>query len=172
MADVTISSLPAVTSPSTSLQLPVTDGTTTSRMSVSQILGLQSGVPIGTIVMWSNRGGAGIPSGWQICDGTNGTPDLRDRFIVGSGNTYAVGNTGGVNSVTPSGSIGGTSLTASQQSSFSQGSNYRVEQCGACNGRPLVGIASTGGPHTHTLTMNSQTNLPPYYALAYIQKIS
>ena len=36
-----------------------------------------------------------IPSGWYLCNGQNGTPDLRDSFILGAGNTYAVGATGG-----------------------------------------------------------------------------
>jgi hypothetical protein len=48
----------------------------------------------GMILLWSGSI-ATIPSGWQICDGTNGTPDLRDRFIVGAGSTYAVAATGG-----------------------------------------------------------------------------
>lgn len=37
-----------------------------------------------------------IPCGWVICDGNNGTPNLINRFIVGAGNTYNVGDTGGV----------------------------------------------------------------------------
>lgn len=41
-----------------------------------------------------------IPNGWHLCDGTNGTPDLRGRFIVGAGNTYSVGDSGGVDEVT------------------------------------------------------------------------
>ncbi|MFM9836904.1 MAG: hypothetical protein ACKVOQ_01500 [Cyclobacteriaceae bacterium] len=55
-------------------------------------------VPSGSILMWSGSI-ASIPSGWVLCNGTNGTPDLRDRFIVGAGNSYAVSNTGGQNSV-------------------------------------------------------------------------
>ena len=51
-------------------------------------------VPTGAILMWSGSIGS-IPSGYVICDGTNGTPDLRDRFIVGAGNSYSVGNNGG-----------------------------------------------------------------------------
>lgn len=60
---------------------------------------LNNPVPVGFIGMWSGAVNA-IPSGWALCNGTNGTPDLRDRFIVGAGNTYAVGNTGGAASVT------------------------------------------------------------------------
>jgi microcystin-dependent protein len=51
-------------------------------------------IPKGLISMWSGSI-AGIPSGWALCDGTNGTPDLRDRFIVGAGSNYSVGVTGG-----------------------------------------------------------------------------
>lgn len=48
----------------------------------------------GIIVMWSGAIDK-IPTGWLLCDGTNGTPDLRNRFIVGAGTDYSVGNTGG-----------------------------------------------------------------------------
>jgi hypothetical protein len=63
---------------------------------------LSNGTPVGLIAMWS---GATVPTGWALCngqtvaraDGTGNitTPDLRDRFVVGSGGSYAVGNTGG-----------------------------------------------------------------------------
>jgi len=56
-------------------------------------------VPRGIICMWSGVGES-IPNGWNICDGTNGTPDLRDRFIVGAGNDYQKGDIGGEDSVT------------------------------------------------------------------------
>ena len=51
-------------------------------------------VPTGMIMMWSGASNA-IPSGYVLCDGTNSTPDLRDRFVVGAGSSYAVGATGG-----------------------------------------------------------------------------
>ena len=51
-------------------------------------------IPSGGIILWSGSTGS-VPSGWYLCDGTNGTPDLRNSFIVGAGNTYAVGATGG-----------------------------------------------------------------------------
>ena len=47
-------------------------------------------VPVGIVAKWSGSI-ASIPAPWQLCDGTNGTEDLRDKFIVGAGNTYAVG---------------------------------------------------------------------------------
>jgi hypothetical protein len=51
-------------------------------------------VPQGFIGMWSGTVAA-IPTGWHLCDGTSGTPDLRDRFVVGAGGTYAVAAKGG-----------------------------------------------------------------------------
>ena len=51
-------------------------------------------IPSGGIILWSGSTGS-IPSGWYLCDGTNGTPDLRNSFIVGAGSTYAVNATGG-----------------------------------------------------------------------------
>jgi microcystin-dependent protein len=65
-------------------------------------------VPLGGIIMWS---GTTTPSGYQLCNGTDlpstsplrpgftNTPNLQDRFIVGAGSGYVVGNTGGDNSV-------------------------------------------------------------------------
>lgn len=50
--------------------------------------------PVGGVILYSGAIAA-IPAGWQLCDGTNGTPNLRDRFIVGAGTGYAVGATGG-----------------------------------------------------------------------------
>ena len=48
----------------------------------------------GAIMMWSGAV-ATIPSGWFLCDGQNNTPDLRNKFIIGAGDTYAFGATGG-----------------------------------------------------------------------------
>lgn len=66
-------------------------------------------VPVGGIIMYSGSATL-IPSGWQLCDGTFGTPDLRDKFVIGAGNTYAVAATGGSNANhTHSLSVSGTS---------------------------------------------------------------
>lgn len=51
-------------------------------------------IPPGGIIIWSGAIDA-IPEGWALCDGENGTPDLRDRFVVGAGYGYSVGATGG-----------------------------------------------------------------------------
>lgn len=82
-------------------------------------------VPPGAIIMWSGSIND-IPVGWALCDGSNGTPDLRDRFIVGAGGSYNVGNTGGSNTV---------KLTTSQIPS-----HYHTAS------------SSSSGTHTHTGT--------------------
>lgn len=87
-------------------------------------------IPLGAVVVWTGSI-ASIPTGWQLCDGTNGSPDLRDRFIVGAGNTYAVGDTGGDVSVT---------LTAPQLPDHTHLAPASLAPDGA---------------HTHTVTINS-----------------
>lgn len=124
-------------------------------------------VPSGFIGMWS---GSVIPDGWYLCDGSNDTPDLRDRFIVGSGGEYDVGNTGGTNAVT---------LTVNQIPSHRHdiyttcpgGSNVEKDVIEAWesteNDSTILKSSwrsdSTGGGQPHE-------NRPPYYALAFIMK--
>ena len=59
---------------------------------------LSATLPAGIILLWSGAI-AGIPSGWTLCDGTLGTPDLRGRFIPGAGGTYVVNATGGTDTL-------------------------------------------------------------------------
>ena len=51
-------------------------------------------VPSGGIIVWSGAV-TDIPTGYVLCNGTNGTPNLQDSFVVGAGNSYAINNTGG-----------------------------------------------------------------------------
>ena len=77
--------------------------------------------PVGGIIMWSGAV-VDIPVNWALCDGSNGTPNLTDKFIVGAGDTYAVDAVGGATSGTtssdgahtPSIAIGSTTLALSQ----------------------------------------------------------
>lgn len=92
---------------------------------------------VGMIVMWSGSV-ASIPSGWALCNGANGTPDLRDRFIVGAGSTYATGATGGANTV---------ALTAAQMPSHTHSVNINTNSAGnhAHNLFHGVRVADQGG---------------------------
>lgn len=93
-------------------------------------------VPAGVILLWSGSA-ASIPAGWKLCDGTSGTPDLRDRFVVGAGSSYAVGATGGADSVT---------LTTAQMPSHSHSFSATTGTAGNHN----HGM-TTAGSHYHTV---------------------
>jgi hypothetical protein len=129
-------------------------------------------IPSGCIVIWSGSS-ASIPSGWYLCDGSNSTPDLRNRFVVGATSTYAVGATGGsanaivvshTHSVSDPGhnhSLGFQNTTIDQNS----GSAGLVRQ-----GSSNTGTATTGISISSTGDSGTNANLPPYYALCYIMK--
>lgn len=70
-----------------------------NRYSVSQN---ESSIPKGTILPWYGKS-SDIPEGFALCDGTKGTPDLRNRFLVGAGSNYSLGDTGGEDQVKLSG---------------------------------------------------------------------
>ena len=94
-------------------------------------------VPPGAIIMWSGSIND-IPVGWALCDGSNGTPDLRDRFIVGAGGAYNPGNTGGAKSVT---------LTVAQMPQH----NHSASSSSAGSHTHSISTSSAGS-HTHTGT--------------------
>jgi hypothetical protein len=145
--------------------------------------------PSGGIIMWSGSIAA-IPAGWVICDGANSTPDLRDRFVVGAGSSYAVAATGGSKdaivvshshtsqSASLSGSITGiaqsfgSSGTASGVFTKTTGNN--VSETPIQNDVNDGGGVTFNGNHSHTInsagSSGTNANLPPYYALAYIMK--
>jgi hypothetical protein len=136
-------------------------------------LGAGSGsgnVPIGGIILWSGSI-ASIPSGYAICDGTGGTPDLRDRFVVGAGSAYSVGATGGATSVTPAGTL---SADASGVEVDDHDFSFEVDSGsgGYASDGQAVSHAVSDPTHSHTFTGSSQENRPPYYALAYIMRTS
>jgi hypothetical protein len=79
---------------STTDAFTTTTATATGVTAPTTQYGYKGAVPVGGIILWSGATTT-IPAGWQLCDGTNGTPDLRDRFVVGAGSTYAVAATGG-----------------------------------------------------------------------------
>lgn len=192
---------------------------------------IRAAMPIGGIIMWSGAIIA-IPSGWALCDGTSGTPNLRDRFVVGAGSAYAVGATGGAATVTlveanlPSHSHtvnintggesqghvhGGSTGTTSGLTGSIYGISEGFWSQGAADGvfskqswlnvfSPTNGDQSQGGKavfdgnnHSHGFTtggnsvghyhnVNGNTgsigsgtaheNLPPYFALCYIMKVT
>ena len=85
-----LSASPAFTGTPTA---PTAAGTTNSTQ-IATTAFVQAAIPSGVIAMWYGSI-ASIPTGWLLCNGASGTPDLRDRFIVGAGSTYSVAATGG-----------------------------------------------------------------------------
>ena len=138
-------------------------------------------IPAGGIILWSGSTGS-IPATWFLCDGTNGTPDLRNSFIVGAGSTYAVNATGGTadavvvththaatSVVTDPGHIHTTDAiyfgTGGIASSVG-GSNLVV---GATINSAVTGV-TVATTNANAGVSGTNANLPPYYALAYIMK--
>ena len=145
-------------------------------------------IPSGGIILWSGSTGS-VPSGWYLCDGTNGTPDLRNSFIVGAGNTYAVGATGGtadaiVVSHTHTATSTSTVTDPGHNHTPSNGAQFATYSGSGSNGFTGSGGQFVSNTNTQTTgitvattttnatagTSGTNQNLPPYYALAYIQK--
>jgi hypothetical protein len=165
--------------PGTSGNLLTSDGTTwTSAAAPTTFL-------TGMIILWSGSI-ASIPSGFALCDGTSGTPDLRDRFIVGAGSTYAVDATGGsADSVVVSHTHTATSTSVVTDPGHTHPHGVGGTGGGFSNGvfwnqpsiAPFNTTSNTTGITVATTTTNASAgvsgtnaNLPPYYALAYIMK--
>lgn len=160
---------------------------------------------IGQIMLWYGAA-IDVPALWHVCDGSTvvnsqsvsvPTPDLRDRFVVGAGTSYALGATGGAASVTSSsvnatpaatdshtlvvGEMPGHTHTLVSLMSIHYGSGggeATVIYTNTPAGSPQPGGTSStggGGGHTHTLTgsahAHSVATLPPYYGLFYIMYV-
>lgn len=144
------------------------------------VAGLNKAMPSGGIIIWSGAI-VDIPAGWVLCNGSSGSPDLRNRFVMGAGDTYAVGATGGATTHTltvaemPAHSHGVTD-PGHTHSAYSQGgtdnsSGPHLRRDGGNDGALAslttnttgITIDSAGSGDAHSI-------LNPYYALAYIMK--
>lgn len=166
---------------------PVTDGT------VKFIVINSGGVLPGTVTAFSGTFKDGFPvdkntglanKEWHLCDGTNGTPDLRNRFIYGGDGTNN-GATGGEASVTlTKETIPAHDHTASCSVNGNHTHGYWADEGGnghqSYNGNAnWNGWTQTGegGSHSHTITIGAtggnqpHNNMPPYYVLAFIMKL-
>ena len=112
------------------------------------------GVPSGIIAVWSGAEGA-IPSGWYLCNGSNGTPDLRNRFIVGagSGSSYSVGNTGGSNTVT---------LSTSQIPAHSHTTNNHSHNASVSDPGHGHSVSVSDPGHSHNTSVTGAKLFPGY----------
>jgi hypothetical protein len=169
-------SSPQFVAPGTSGNVLISNGTTWTSSTV---------FITGMIMLWSGSI-ASIPSGWALCNGSNGTPDLRNRFIVGAGSTYAVAATGG------SADAIVVSHTHTATSTVTDPGHLHVYRTGVGENTVVSGAPANAatGPTYQTINTDTNTtgitvattnastgssgtnaNLPPYYALAYIMKL-
>ena len=138
-------------------------------------------IPIGGIIMWSGTD-ANVPSNWSLCDGTGGTPNLVDKFIVGRGSAYAADSTGGsANAVIVSHTHSTTESGHEHNYAFASrdgGNISELEQSGGPDGDRLAAYTADTESVSTGLSVDAQgvsganANLPPYYAIAYIMRIS
>jgi Phage Tail Collar Domain len=137
-------------------------------------------VPAGGIIMWSGSV-ASIPSGWLLCNGTSGTPNLTDRFVIGAGSAYGVAATGGSADAIV---VSHTHTATSTVTDPGHNHTYSVVQTSGGPSGGTVSYTSTAtvntGNRTTGITVGTtnasagasgtNANLPPYYALAFIMK--
>ena len=154
----------------------------------SNLHGIQ-GIPSGGIIMWSGAtnligsdASGGTGTGWVLCDGNNGTPDLRDRFVVGASDSTGDTSYPGLSPDATGGSADAVVVqhrhlpqTLNNMTSTEAGgntlavNNTLVGNYGAGSG---TGLGPLGNRHfmQNEGVSGTNKNLPPYYALAYIMK--
>jgi len=168
------------------------------------------GIPTGTIVPWTD---SSLPSGFLECDGSNvsrttyadlfgvigttygsgdgsttfGLPDLQDNVAVGKSGTKALASTGGANTVTSTGNVGGSTANATLSTaqlashSHSGGGNTKVSpvsnpaSTGSFFYNPTnTGNAGSGSGHSHnmsaTFSGDATSVVQPYLTIIYIIK--
>lgn len=145
------------------------EATVTGDLTVGGTITGYGTVPVGGIIMWSGAQNK-IPTGWYLCNGSHGTPDLRNRFVVGAGGKYAVKATGGEENVTldlknipyhnHSYTYSGAGILGSPNNN---NTFYKVGNGGGNTASTLY----AGGENGVTVPHN---NMPPYYALCFIMR--
>ena len=179
LTDIPDSAIAALTASKLTGALPAISG--------ANLTGIEAFVT-GMIILWYGNTG-NVPNGFALCDGNNGTPDLRNRFVVGAGDTYNPDSTGGSSSITLSESqLPSHTHTASVTDPGHQ-HNTSVTNSALfpATGQITIGYGGPGGYPATVFTMSDATtgisvsnssvgsggsieNRPPYYALCYIMK--
>ena len=157
-------------------------------------LGNASGSNIGSVIMWYNTIQS-IPSGWHLCNGYDGTLNLMDRMIIGAGDLYAIGATGGSTTFAPTGSIAtaDTILTLAQMGKHRHpwndsqatvlaghygGGSYLSSSTEIRDANTVTNYTGGGHGHNHTAAEGSHidgiasNSLPPYKSLYFIQRLT
>ena len=165
-------------------------GSSTTQLATTAFVA-QNAILSGMIVMWSGVV-ADIPTGYVLCDGTSGTPNLVNRFVFGAGTGRTPGDTGGNANAT----LVSHNHTVSGGTSSAGSHSHKIIMSGLKAPEPRAGAKitagndgyqqagtggnyiSTEGAHTHTWSGTTTSkgsnatnaNLPPYWALCFIMK--
>lgn len=152
---------------------------------IARLLEVKRSMPLGSIIMWYGTLAA-IPAGWVLCNGQNGTPNLCNRFPLGAGASYSVGQSGG--SQTVSGAVGNTTLTLAQIpahrhsigsiQSYNLGNDYLVKgskhsgNYGEYTISPTYELSTenSGSSQGHNHGFSGYSDLPPWCAVYFIMK--
>lgn len=140
----------------------------------------------GMIQMWYGNLNA-IPTGWRLCDGLGGTPDLRNRFVVGAGADYIVGQVGGNAIHSHNITVGYHTLTESEMpihnhslpagTNDTVGTGWTQAAPGNTNGANSPSYQYTSGTaggnqaHNHTGGADNADHRPPFYGLGFIMRL-
>lgn len=137
-------------------------------------------LPIGSIILWKNTT---IPSGWSVCNGSGGTPDLRDKFVRGASVDGDIRDTGGATTHTH------TNSNTSTRSAHNHGGtkNFSVGNGAGQDTTDGTGVVAASANHTHDVGIDitgadshahtvgdtgSASNLPPYIYRVYIRRMT
>lgn len=180
LTDIPDSAIAALTASKLTGALPAISG--------ANLTGIEAFVQ-GMIILWYGNTG-NVPPGFALCDGNNGTPDLRNRFVVGAGDTYNPNDTGGAisNTLTSDQIPTHTHSASVTDPGHKHTTSVDNTKLFPSNGQTSINFGGAGGYPATTFTMNNNTtgisvsvgnnttngdsveNRPPYMALCYIMK--
>lgn len=130
-------------------------------------------IPAGVVVMWSGSPDK-IPEGWALCDGTQKTPDLRGRFVVGYNRDDAdyngIGKSGGGKTAT----LTTANLPAHTHKAMKRGDDHNLDHSGTYGVLETNYVTEANGVDIGLETVGEGKSFdirPPYYVLAYIIKL-
>lgn len=175
-----------VAATTTTIYITVADHTpdTINKVKLLTDAGISEVLPTGIITLWYGTV-SNIPVGWTLCNGSNGTPDLRDKFVIGANqDDSGVAKTNITGSLTQTGGTKDAVVVSHTHAITDPGHSHDIDhEISSGNvGADLAGgigsgqtstseIATTGITADSTGTSGTNQNLPPYYALCYIMKL-
>eukprot|EP01084_Bolivina_argentea_P237978 399841_1 len=138
----------------------------------------------GTIVMWNGTVDS-IPKGWSLCNGKHGTPDLRNRFLVGATDKFDINSQGGMDNHNHVINVQGHQLTIAEMPRHTHEHQHSIYHFNGTQNKHHTpsgdwgcqldkpSITETGGnqAHNHNAESQASNHLPPYYAVCFIMKI-